>query len=372
LEIKDLILFFGISRQYASLRDQLLDITDHVYRSGQVLDGEQTLKFEQAIARRCDRRHAISVGSGTQGLIFALQATQPAELKNSAVLIPAVSFAATLNAPLQARRRPVICDVDHQGLMDLATLGDTFKDIGANAVMYVNLYGNCLDYDKFRIHTKFFNEELYIIEDAAQSFGASYRGIPSGKMGDISVLSFDPTKNLPNYGSGGMVLTDDTDFADAIINFKNNGKDSGHHQSGTNSKMSESECAQMLVKLEHFDAWQRRRAKIADYYIETLFPYLDILIPNKDVVHSWHKFVVRVKSKRSRLQTFLLNEGVETKIHYADPLYDLPLGYDFADNTKPYQGAETLCRETLSLPIYPELTDGEVEHITASIKKFFS
>jgi len=372
LETKNIIPFFGISRQYASLRDELLDITDHVYKSGQVLDGEYTLKFEKSMARRCDRAHAISVGSGTQGLIFALELTKPLPSAPSAVLIPAISFAATLNAPLQAQRRPVICDVDYQGLLDLNSLGNTFDDMGVNTLMYVNLYGNCVDYDRLRLHTEFFNDNLYVIEDAAQSFGGSYKGIPSGKMGDISVLSFDPTKNLNNYGSGGMVLTDDFDFAEAVTNFKDNGKASVHQTSGTNSKMSEADCAQMLVKLEHFDAWQQRRAKIADYYIETLFPYVDILLPDVDVIHSWHKFVVRVKSKRSRLQTFLLNEGVETKIHYADPLYEFELGYDFIDRTRLYMGADSLSRECLSLPIYPELTDTEVEHIAASIKKFFS
>ena len=359
--------FLGIKRQYQTLREELLAATDHVYTSGQVLDGEYTLKFEKEIARRCNRRHAISVGSGTQGLIFAIQATTP---EGAAVLIPSVSFAATVNAPLQSLRRPVICDVDWKGLLDLDSMDQSLKHSGVSTIMYVNLYGNCLDYDRLRLYSEFFNDQLTVIEDAAQSFGASYKGMPSGKMGDISVLSFDPTKNLNNYGSGGMVLTDDFDLAETITNFKDNGKLSGHHLSGSNSKMSEADCAQMLVKLKYFDQWQHRRWEIANYYIEHLVDYVDVMLPNAGVVHAWHKFVIRT-NRRSAAQYYLEQQGIETKIHYKDALHDLPLGYDFADRTRPFDGSENLVRECLSLPIYPEMTDTEVEYVAESVKEFF-
>ena len=362
-----LIPFFGIQRQYATLRDEILSAADEAYASGQVLDGAYTLKFEKEIARRCNRRYAISVGSGTQGLIFAIQATTP---EGSAVLIPAVSFAATVNAPLQALRRPVICDVDANGLLNLDSMSQSLKHSGVGTIMYVNLYGNCLDYDRLRLYSEFFNEKITVIEDAAQSFGAKYKDTPSGKMGDISVLSFDPTKNLNNYGSGGMVLTDDADLAETINSFKDNGKSSGHHMSGTNSKMSESDCAQMLVKLRHFDQWQYRRWEIANYYIEHLMAYVDVLLPNAGVVHAWHKFVIRAP-RRASLQFYLEQKGIETKIHYKDALHDLPLGYDFADRTAPFNGSSQLVRECLSLPIYPEMTDAEVEYVVATVKEFF-
>jgi dTDP-4-amino-4,6-dideoxygalactose transaminase len=358
--------FFGVARQYQNLREEILDVTDRVYSTGRVLDGAYTEQFENQIARKCNRDYAIAVNSGTQALIFAQLAsiTKPPY----SILIPTVSFVATLNSVLWNNFTPVFCDVDHKGIINL----DSYKyklDQSVGAIMYVNLFGNCIDYDKFRIQTKFFNDDLVIIEDAAQSFGASYKGIPSGKMGDISVLSFDPTKNFNNYGSGGMILTDDYSIFETCRSLRDNGKPL-HDNFGTNSKMSEVECAQMLVKLEYFDGWQRRRKEIAEYYIDQLYQYVDVLIPNEDVVHSWHKFVIRTENRHA-LMGHLSRLGIETKIHYESALYDHGIGFNYVDYSKDlFSETSAFTRECLSLPIYPELTDSEVETITESIIQY--
>ena len=363
MEDADLIPFFGISRQYAQLRDELLDASDHVYRSGQVLDGPYTINFENAIAKRCDRQYAIAVNSGTQGLIFALSCLTPLQ----DVIIPNVSFAATLNSVVMARHNPRFVDTDYKGLLDLSTVEYNTREANVGGIMYVNLFGNTIDYDKFRIMTEFFSEDLFIIEDAAQSFGAKYKDIPSGKMGNISVLSFDPTKNLPNYGSGGMVLTDDPYLADFFLDLRDNGKSSDHANPGTNSKMSESDCAQMLVKLKHFDVWQKRRTEIAEYYISRMYQYVDVVIPNQHVTHAWHKFVMRVP-ERNRLQQHLKEHRVSTKIHYASTLSDLGVVSMPEDELRE---SHQFARDALSLPIYPELTDIEVEHIAAMVTNYY-
>jgi dTDP-4-amino-4,6-dideoxygalactose transaminase len=239
--------------------------------------------------------------------------------------------------------------------------------------MYVNLYGNVVDYDRFRMQTEFFTDKkLNVIEDAAQSFGASYRGIPSGKLGDVSVLSFDPTKNLNNYGSGGMVLTDDAEYASYLQNERNNGKESDHEYSGTNSKMSEADCAQLLVKLQYFDAWQERRAQIAEYYSTELLKFVDVPVATPGAVHAWHKYVIR-SEHRNKLQHQLMMAGVETKIHYSKTLFDYPVGHAFGPDpiVGSFWEATRLTRECLSLPIYPELTDEEVERVVEAIRSFY-
>ena len=362
----NIIPFFGVARQYANLREEILDVTDRVYSTGRVLDGEYTREFEAQIARRCHRGYALSVNSGTQALIFA----QLASLAKPpySVLIPTVSFVATINSVLMNNHTPVFCDVDYKGLLDLDSYAYKL-DQSVGAVMYVNLFGNCLDWDRFQMHTKFFNDDLVIIEDAAQSFGASYKGIPSGKMGDVSVLSFDPTKNLNNYGSGGMVLTDDFQIYETVRGLRDNGKVI-HDTPGTNSKMSEADCAQMLVKLQHFDSWQRRRSEIANYYIEELYQYVDILTSSEGVEHAWHKFVIRT-DHRSALMSHLSYQGIETKIHYDYALYDLGVGFNYIDYSKDlYTETSAFTRECLSLPIYPELTDAEVETVVEKIKQY--
>jgi len=358
--------FFGVDRQYCNLREEILEITDRVYSTGKMLDGEYTREFELRIARRCNRSYALAVNSGTQGLIFALKATT--KTPTFSVLIPTISFAATINCVLINNLYPVFCDVDHKGLIDLESY--QYKlDKAVGAVMYVNLFGNCIDYDRFRIQTEFFNDNLVIIEDAAQSFGAIYKNVPSGKMGDVSVLSFDPTKNFNNYGSGGMILTDDYQVYQQCLSLRDNGK-LIHDIVGTNSKMSESDCAQMLVKLNHFDQWQRRRTEIAEYYTDQLYQYVDILIPNKDVTHAWSKFVIRT-SNRNSLMHHLSLAGIETKTHYATALYDLGVGFDYIDYSKDlYTETAAFTQECVSLPIYPELSDAEVETIAESIKQY--
>jgi dTDP-4-amino-4,6-dideoxygalactose transaminase len=339
--------FVDLRRQYEDLREEILDQMDSVFLSGQMLDGPMTRAFENAMAKRCHRRHAITVNSGTQAICLALMAMTPP--RNDGVMIPAVSFVATKNAVDILGRNSHVVDVDDQGLLDVRSIdiAPLKKKIGI--MMYVNLYGNMVDQDKIRMYTEFFNEGLLTIEDAAQSFGAYWDDQPSGSFGDASILSFDPMKNLPNYGSGGMVLTDDDLLANEIRNFKDNGKLSGFQIPGTNSKMNEADCAAMMVKLGHFDAWQARRAEIAEYYDSRLADYVSLPQINPRVTPSWHKYVIQTP-ERDALQQYLFDHGVETKIHYAEP---------FA----PLSNAIYLCDRVLSLPIYPEMTDSEVETV---------
>lgn len=367
--LKNVIPFFGIKRQYASLREELLEVIDAVYKSGQVLDGNYTKEFERQMAKRCHRKYAVAVGSGTQALIFAQQLLfqEPAK-----ILIPTISFVATINSILLNGNEPVLCDTDDQALINLESLDYAVKGAGVSGIMYVNIFGNTVDYDRFRMLTEFFNKDLSIIEDAAQSFGASYKGIPSGAMGDISILSFDPTKNLNNYGSGGMLLCDNLADAKILMDLRDNGKTNDHDYPGTNSKMSESDCAQMLVKLKHFDAWQRRRTAIAEYYIKELYPHLDILIPNSGTTHAWHKFVIRVDNRNS-LQNYLHRNGIETRIHYDQALSDMSVGFNYVDYSKQlFTETSAFTRECLSLPMYPELEDYEVETIIEVIKQYYA
>jgi dTDP-4-amino-4,6-dideoxygalactose transaminase len=302
--------------------------------------------------------------------MFALQGRDP-DRKPKGTLIPAISFVATLNATEMLGEYTALCDVDFAGLIDLSTQDERLQD-NFDTLMYVNLFGNTIDYDKFKMTTEFFNDNLYVIEDAAQSFGASHRGVPSGKMGTVSVLSFDPTKNLNNYGSGGMLLTDDDYLASMFKNFRDNGKHTGHEVAGINSKMSESDCAQMCVKLKYFDKWQKRRAEIAKYYIETFGEYVDILPITECTTHAWSKFVFRTTHRRS-LMNRLQWANIPTKIHYERALYDEVIGRHLLDPIIGTQWeAYNFTKESMSLPIYPELTDSEVEHIAASVKNYFS
>ena len=366
--------FFGVDRQYNNLREEILDATDQVYSSGKTLDGRFTDQFERTIAKMTERKYACSVGSCTQALIFSLRSIEDFGVQHK-VLIPAQSFVATVNAVLEAGYDPVFCDVDSStGLLDLNKIPVTADEI--SAIMYVNLFGNVLDQDRLISYMEIFSDrKIPVIEDAAQSFGAYYRGVPSGKLGDVSCLSFDPTKNLNNYGSGGMILTDDPAIWELVADMRDNGKANEHIASGTNSKMSEADCAQMLVKLKYFDDWQKRRTEIANYYTEELDGWVSIPTVDMNVEHAWSKYVIHSDS-RSTLHVDLGNAGVETRINYATPLHLQHVSYQFNfgryNRTGILEGAEQFSRTCLSLPIYPELEDYEIEYVVDAVKQSIS
>lgn len=365
-----MIPFNGLDRQYQNLKDEILDITDKVYSSGLVLDGIYTHEFEQRIATRCNRKYAVAVANGTQALEFAQKIIFGTE-QNKKVLIPCISFVATLNTVISEKNIPVFCDVDKQGLINLQSLRSFELLRGVDCVMYVNLFGNTVDYNKFTTNLFFFNQKVTIIEDAAQSFGASFEGKPSGSLGTVSTLSFDPTKNLGNYGSGGMVLVDDVDDYKYLKSLRNNGKYLGYIRPATNSKMNEVDCAQLCIKLNYFDSWQKRRHDIASYYSAELMEHVEVPQTTKGTVHAWHKYVIKTKS-RDYLSKYLIDKKITTKIHYENPLYDYPIGYPYINYLDEfYKESNKFSTECLSLPIYPELTDSEVEYITQSIKDYF-
>jgi dTDP-4-amino-4,6-dideoxygalactose transaminase len=362
--------FFSLDRQYQTIRQDILNAYDKVMSSGKVIRGINTLMLEEEIAARCDRQYAIAVNSGTSALMGAIISLR-CQGKN--ILCPAESFVATANAIYSTANNPVVIDSDFSGLMNIKKLNKSLLS-NSSALMYVNLYGNCLDYDNLRVMMEMFGiSDLPIIEDACQSFGSSYKGIPSGKLGTISCLSFDPTKNLNNYGSGGMILTDDFHVAEHMKNFRSNGTElySSLLEYGINIQMSEMDAAGLLVKLKHFDKWQKRRTEIANHYnaeFSKIFA-LDIPTPNFDVVCNWHKYVLRTYSDdRDKLRQHLENNGIETRIHYEKTLYQ--------HNMQPFIKCSDKIsykntKEKLSLPIFPELKDEEVEYIIKVVNQYY-
>ena len=366
------IKMYGVDRQYQNLRKEILDTTDRVLSTGQVLDGEYTTRFEIEMAHRLNRDHAVCVNSATTGLVFALKSLFSSD--KPGLLIPAVSYVATLNAAILSKYSNIqICDIDASGLIDLEK---TNLSLGADiqTVMYPNLFGNTVDWDRFKIMTEFFgSDRVRVIEDAAQSFGASFKGVPSGNMGDVSVLSFDPTKNLNNFGSGGMVLTDDGNVNEIVRNLRDNGKHTGHEMPGINSKMSEVDCAIMLIKLKKFNAWQARRTEIANYYTKELQEYLEVPQTTAGTVPAWSKYVIRARN-RNTLRQHLSYNDIESKITYSRALYEEFAGRNYAPVALTGDDGwecHRFTRECLSLPIYPELYDSEVERVVKTIREYF-
>ena len=345
--------FTGLKKQYNNLRTEILDVTDEVLRSGQLMAGNYTAEFENWLAKRNHSKYAITCHSGSQALeIIAEYYRLQSSTNPPRVVVPAMTYVATANAFIRAGWEVHIVDTDTTGLLDKKKIP---QDLSVQATVLVGLYGAAVNADRF------WATDL-IIEDGAQHWLSNN----STRIGSATAISFDPMKNLNAYGNGGAVVTDDLDLLEFAREWTNNGKPK-HSNIGTNSRMSEIECAQMLVKTNHIDAWQERRQAIAQYWMTRLknTPVRSLINNNNFDTHSYHKFVIDVDS-RDNLARNLSIKGIETRVHYKEPLHELPAYTDYV-GPDILSVASALSRRVLSLPIYPELTDLEVEYIIDSV-----
>jgi dTDP-4-amino-4,6-dideoxygalactose transaminase len=345
--------FTGLKKQYNNLRTEILDATDEVLRSGQLMAGNYTAEFENWLAKRNHSKYAVTCHSGSQALeIIAEFYRMQTSVVPPKVVVPAMTYVATANAFIRAGWTVHIADTDYHGLLDKKKIPE---DLSIQATVLVGLYGAAVNADRF------WATDL-IIEDGAQHWLSNN----CTRIGNATAVSFDPMKNLNAYGNGGAVVTDDIDLLEFAREWANNGKPK-HTTIGTNSRMSETESAQMMVKTRYIDAWQARRKNIALYWLGRLknTKIRSLIDTGNFETHCCHKFVIDVDN-RDILARNLTIKGIETRVHYREPLHELPA---YADYSGPdiLSVASALSRRVLSLPIYPELTDLEVEYIIDSV-----
>jgi dTDP-4-amino-4,6-dideoxygalactose transaminase len=345
--------FTGLKKQYNNLRTEILDVTDEVLRSGQLMAGNYTAEFENWLARRNHSKYAVTCHSGSQALeIIAEFYRLQTSVTPPRVVVPSMTYVATANAFIRAGWEVWIADTDYHGLLDKQKIP---PDLSVQATVLVGLYGAAVNADRF------WATDL-IIEDGAQHWLSNN----CSRVGNATAISFDPMKNLNAYGNGGAVVTDDIDLLEFAREWTNNGKPR-HASIGTNSRMSETESAQMMVKTRYIDAWQARRKNISLYWMGRLkgSGVRSLIDAGNADTHSYHKFVVDVDG-RDTLARNLAVKGIETRVHYQEPLHELPAYSKFV-GPDILSVASALSRRVLSLPIYPELTDLEVEYIIDSV-----
>ena len=344
------IKFNGIDRLYDAYSWRLASRAKSAWKSGDVLQGKYLKQLEIEIAEKYKRKSAIGVGSATDGLYFAMKAVGLD--KSSTVLCPVFSYVATAGAIKRLGADIRFTDTDKQG-----NIGDWGIMGLPSAVLYVNMFGNLADYTRLRKYCD--QHKISLIEDAAQSQGAMHGKIPSGALGDVSVFSFDPMKNMPSFGTGGMVLTDSKDVYDSVMSLRRHGT-KGSTSYGYNSLISEDHANQLLFLLSKFNKLQKMRAKVFKRYRKNLFE-ADLIETQENTQSSHHKLVIQ-SDRRDELKAYLQSKGVETKIHYTKTLDNKNVGQ--------YPNAESICAKALSLPIYPHLKMEEVDYICNKIKEF--
>lgn len=356
--------FTGLKKQYNNLRTEILNATDEVLRSGCLMNGNHTVEMEHWLAHRCKAKYAIACHSGTQALemIAEFYATQSRIANPPTVLLPNFTYAATANAFMRAGWDICFIDVDSHGIIDLKKIPSQTE---FHAVVLVGLYGASVAHiGNARIWRDIINYDTVVIEDAAQHWLAA----DCVRLGQAAAISFDPMKNLPANGNGGAIVTNDTDLHTWAKSNRDNGKETNHQLPGTNSRMSELDCAQLLVKTKYIDQWQQRRQKIAKFWVERLANSRIRCLINKDNIHDHglSKFVIDV-DHRDRLHMDLRSAKIETKIHYEHPLSEMG-GFRQWPGPDILSNSYVLSRRVLSLPFYAELTDLEVEYVIDQVR----
>lgn len=347
---------FGLKRQYENLKDELLDATHRALKDGYLVGGHYTRSFEEWLKHKTQTKYAVTVHSGTQALEMIARYKkikhESVMAGNPKIRIPNLTYPATLNSFLAAGWDVELVDTDKYGI------------INNNNDRVTGIYDCLVGFAGRRPWPEStYRESHGVIVDGAQHWL-----VCGGNVGSGMAISFDPTKNLPSSGNGGAIVTNDEQLYLYAVKYRDNNKPY-FHDVGTNSKMSEQDCAQILVRVNHIDAWQLRRKQIASYWCEQFKDLPVECFSDTGFPHAHQKFVMYM-SDRNSFHTHMMLEGIDTKIHYEYALGDLPTGKNLV---KPdmLSNSVLLSRGVISLPLYPELTDLEIEFISNEVNRYF-
>jgi dTDP-4-amino-4,6-dideoxygalactose transaminase len=359
--------FLDLKAPHDELREKLREAFERVIDSGWYIQGTELKQFEKEFADYCEVEHCIGVGNGLDALHLILRAYDIGA--GDEVIVPSNTFIATWMAVSYAGATPIPVEPDLRTYNLNPNKLETVITPRTKAIIVVHLYGQPADMDAINAIAK--KHKLKVIEDAAQAHGARYKGKRVGSLSNAAGFSFYPGKNLGAIGDGGAVTTNDAELAIKIRILGNYGSQVKYHNEvqGYNSRLDELQAALMRVKLKELDAWNARRKVIAAEYLSQLACSNLVLpfVPEwADPV--WHLFVVRTQT-REAMQDNLLQQGVNTLIHYPIPPYLQPAYAELNYKQGAFPIAELIHRDVLSLPIGPHMISTQINQVIASCRK---
>lgn len=353
--------------EYKSIESEIDAAIKEVLQGGQYILGPVVKEFEEEVAAYCGVKHAVGVASGSDALILTLRALGIGP--GDEVITTSFTFVATAHAILHCGARPVFVDIDPETFNINPDLIEPAVTERTKAIIPVHLFGHPADMDPITKIARKFN--LYVVEDAAQAFGALYKGRKVGSLGDVGCFSFFPTKNLGCYGDGGMVVTDDAEIAEKIDLLRRQGCRQKYHAEvlGYNSRLDALQAEILKVKLKYVDRWNEKRRKIAQKYNE-LLATSSVTTPKEAeyAYHVYHQYTVRTPN-RDELKNILLENGIETSIYYLVPIHKQK-AYVSLMTDMALEESERAALEVLSLPIWPGLDLEEQKEICSIIKRY--
>lgn len=392
-KVIDQVPLLDLNAQFESIEDEIRQAIDEVLDTQYFIMGDQVEAFENEIAGYCGAEHAVGCASGSDALLLSLMAMDLEE--GDYVITSPYTFFATAGAIARVNAIPVFVDIDPvtynidpsevRAVLEGEHSVSRRLDLEAGdckAIIPVHLYGQCVDMDPIM---ELADEwDLTVIEDAAQAIGAEYRGKRAGSMGDFGCFSFFPSKNLGGFGDGGLVTTDNDEYAEKLRILRLHGAKPKyhHHVVGINSRLDTLQAAVLQVKLKYLDEWSERRREKALNYNQLfrekgLVDNGDIRLPRevegapeKSGRHIYHQYVIRTERRDSVMEA-LDEANIGHSIYYPVPLHEQEcfsyLGYRAEDCPEAHKAS----RETLALPVYPELTDAQQEYVVQAVSRAF-
>jgi dTDP-4-amino-4,6-dideoxygalactose transaminase len=361
-----MIPFIDLKAQYSSIREEVNTAIARVLESSQFVLGDEVSAFEKEFATYSGAQYGVAVNSGTSALHLALLAAGIG--KNDEVITVPFTFVATVAAICYTGAKPVFVDIEQKSYtMDMTQIEDSITE-RTKAILPVHLYGQPADMDPIMKIAKQY--DLIVIEDAAQAHGAEYKGRRVGGIGDLGCFSFYPGKNLGAYGEGGMVVTNNSEYARTIRMLRDWGQEHKYHHilKGYNYRMEGIQGAILRVKLHYLDDWTEARRAHAVYYNE-LLSQTGVQIPDEKSYarHVYHIYAIRTQ-QRDILQQRLNAEGIQTGIHYPIPVHLQEAYADLGHKAGDFPNSEQVAMEELSLPMYPELTEEQIKITSTAIQ----
>jgi dTDP-4-amino-4,6-dideoxygalactose transaminase len=380
-----------LQAQYATIKDKVRAAVDGVLESQRFILGEHVSALEKEIASYCNVPYAVGVASGTDALLLSLKALGVGP--GDAVVTVPFTFFATAGVVVNLGARPIFVDIEETGfemdpeklssfLARECTVNQSTREIvhkSSNAIIKaivpVHLYGQCADMDEILAIARQYR--LPVVEDACQAIGATFKNQMAGAIGDLGCFSFFPSKNLGGAGDGGMVITSNQQLADRVRLLRTHGGHPKYFHSivGFNSRLDELQAAILRAKLPYLQGWSNARRENAerygrDFQSSAFLPWITppTVLPHRS--HIYHQYVIRCKM-RDPLQAFLKEKGIGTEIYYPISLHEQEcfrsLGYHAAD----FPRSHAASKDTLALPIYPELSDAQRRYVVECIAAFY-
>lgn len=364
------IAFNDLRQVHRKIEPQMRKAIEDVLRNEWYILGEQVDAFESEYSKFCQTRHCVGVGNGLDALTLILKALNIGA--GDEVIVPAHTFIATWLAVSNVGAAPVPVDacprrlnIDPKGIEKKITCH-------TKAIIVVHLYGQPAEMTQIQKIAN--SNDLFLIEDAAQAHGATYRDQRVGSLSDAAAFSFYPGKNLGALGDGGAVCTNHTEIYERVRRLRNYGAIEKYHHEilGINSRLDELQAAILRAKLNHLDSWNQSRAEIAKIYrneLSSLSDSVQLHATLQDSQHVYHQFVILAR-QRDRLRQFLSDHSVQTEIHYPVPPHRQAAYASMHHYQLPI--TEQIAEQCLSLPIYPFMNEMHIEKVAHLIQTFYS